>query len=142
MPDTSCMIAAVCAWHERHGAAADEIARRFRSAEAMLIAAPTLIESYAVLTRLPPPHRMAPEIALQIIEESFVDHGRLIALDGRSYRTLVHRLAGTQITGGRAYDAVIAECALRERGVTLLTFNERDFTPFTARGLAIVVPGR
>jgi predicted nucleic acid-binding protein len=71
-----------------------------------------------------------------------VGHGRVVALDGRSYRTLVRRLAETQITGGRAYDAVIAECALRERDVTLLTFNERDFTPFTARGLAIVVPGR
>lgn len=136
------MIAAVCAWHERHVDAADEITRRLRSAELMLIAAPTLIESYAVLTRLPPPHRMAPEVVLQIIEESFVGHGRVVALDGRSYRTLVHRLAETQITGGRAYDAVIAECALRERDVTLLTFNERDFTPFTARGLAIVVPGR
>jgi predicted nucleic acid-binding protein len=136
------MIAAVCAWHERHADAADEITRRLRSAEPMLIAAPTLIESYAVLTRLPPPHRMAPEVVLQVIEESFVGHGRVVALDGRSYRTLVHRLAETQTTGGRAYDAVIAECALRERDVTLLTFNERDFTPFTARGLAIVVPGR
>ena len=105
------MIAAVCAWHERHADAADEITRRLRSAELMLIAAPTLIESYAVLTRLPPPHRMAPEVVLQIIEESFVGHGRVVALDGRSYRTLVHRLAETQITGGRAYDAVIAECA-------------------------------
>ena len=97
----------------------------------MLIAAPTFIESYAVLTRLPPPHRMAPEVVLQIIEESFVGHGQVVALDGRSYRTLVHRLADTSVTGGRAYDAVIAECALRERDVTLLTFNERDFTPFT-----------
>ena len=85
------MLAAVCAWHERHADAADEITRRLRSAELMLIAAPTLIESYAVLTRLPPPHRLAPEVVLQIIEESFVGHGRVVALDGRSYRTLVDR---------------------------------------------------
>ena len=136
------MIAAVCAWHERHVDAAGEITRRLRSAQPMVIAAPTLIECYAVLTRLPPPHRMAPEVVLQLIEESFVGQGRVVALDGRSYRTLVHRLAETLITGGRAYDAVIAECALHERDVTLLTFNERDFTVFAARGLAIVVPGR
>lgn len=136
------MIAAVCAWHERHADAAGEITRRLRAAEPMFLAAPAVVESYAVLTRLPPPHRMAPGVALQVIEGSFTGHGRIVALDGRSYRTLVHQLAETQITGGRAYDAVIAECALRERDVTLLTFNERDFAPFTARRLVIIVPGR
>jgi len=136
------MVAAVCAWHERHDDAAGEIARRLRAAEPMLVAAPAAVECYAVLTRLPPPHRMGPSAALQAIEGSFVDHGRIVALDGRSYRTLIRRLAETRITGGRSYDAVIAECALRERDVVLLTFNESDFASFTARGLAIVVPGR
>ena len=142
LPDTSCMIATVCAWHEHHGRAADEIGRRLRAAEPMFIAAPAVIEAYAVLTRLPPPHRMAPAAALAVIEGSFMGHGRIIALDGRSYRRLVHRLVEMQIGGGQAYDAVIAECALREPEVALLTFNENDFSPFTGRGLVIVVPGR
>ena len=136
------MIAAVCAWHEHHGDAADEIRRRLRAAERMLVAAPAVVESYAVLTRLPPPHRVAPAIALQLIEGSFTRQGQIIALGARSYRMLVHRLAEAQIAGGRAYDAVIAECALREPDVALLTFNESDFSPFARRGLAIVVPGR
>jgi predicted nucleic acid-binding protein len=142
LPDTSCMIAAVCGWHEHHADAADEIARRLRAAESMLVAAPAIVEAYAVLTRLPPPHRIAPAVALQLIEGNFTGQGRLIALDARSYRTLVHRLAESQISGGQTYDAVIAECALREHDVALLTFNERDFAPFAARGLTVVVPGR
>jgi predicted nucleic acid-binding protein len=136
------MIAAVCAWHEHHTDAADEITRRLRAEEPMFIAAPAMVESFAVLTRLPPPHRMAPATALALIEGSFLRQARIIALDGRSYRTLVHRLAETQIAGGRVYDGVIAECALRERDMALLTFNEHDFSAFSGRGLTIVVPGR
>ena len=108
----------------------------------MFIAAPAMVESFAVLTRLPPQHRMAPATALNLIEGSFLRQARIIVLDGRSYRALVHRLAETQITGGQVYDAVIAECALRERDTALLTFNEHDFSAFAGRGLTIVVPGR
>ena len=126
------MIAAVCAWHEHHTDAADEITRRLRAEEPMFIAAPAMVESFAVLTRLPlriawhqPPHWPSSR-------GSFLRQARIIALDGRSYRTLVHRLAETQITGGRVYDGVIAECALRERDMALLTFNEHESRPFLA----------
>jgi len=51
--DTSCMVAAVCTWHEHHAAAAGEIERRLGRGERMAIPAPALVEAYAVLTRLP-----------------------------------------------------------------------------------------
>jgi hypothetical protein len=49
------MIAAVCGWHEHHSRALDEIERRFGRREALVAAAPALVEAYAVLTRLPAP---------------------------------------------------------------------------------------
>ena len=61
---------------------------------------------------------------------------------GRSYRALLRRAADAGSAGGRTYDAVIAECALREPDVTLLAFNADDFEPFATRGLEVVVPGR
>jgi predicted nucleic acid-binding protein len=142
LPDTSCMVAAVCAWHEHHQAAQSELARRLRDDEPMLVAGPALVESYAVLTRLPPPHRLSTRDAHRLIETSFVENGRVVALEGRAYRGLLAAMAAEGIAGGRAYDTVIAECTLRERGVTLLTFNADDFAPFAGRGLEIVVPGR
>jgi len=51
------MIAAVCSWHEQHEAAANEIERRLAGRAKMIVAAPALVEAYAVLTRLPPPHQ-------------------------------------------------------------------------------------
>lgn len=132
----------MCAWHEHHQAAQSELARRLRDDEPMLVAGPALVESYAVLTRLPPPHRLSTRDAHRLIEASFVENGRVVALEGRGYRVLLATMVAEGIAGGRAYDAVIAECTLRERGVTLLTFNADDFASFASRGLAIVVPGR
>ena len=143
LPDTSCIVAAVCGWHEHHSRAGDKIERRLRRAETMLIAAPALVEAYAVLTRLPPPHRLCPTDALALLEANFMAAGRIIALDGRSYRkllTLLRRAPRDGIAGGRTYDAVIAACALKSKGTRLLTFNASDFSPFSRRGLRVVVP--
>jgi predicted nucleic acid-binding protein len=58
LPDTSCMIAAVCSWHEHHEAAANDMERRLAGRAKVIVAAPSLIEAYAVLTRFLPPHRL------------------------------------------------------------------------------------
>jgi hypothetical protein len=51
------MIAVICTGHEHHERVAKEIARRLDRGEAMIAAAPALVEAYAVLTRLPSPYR-------------------------------------------------------------------------------------
>jgi hypothetical protein len=66
------MIAAVCSWHEHHEAAANEIERRLAARAKMIVAAPALVEAYAVLTRLPPPHRLSPQTALTLLENNFI----------------------------------------------------------------------
>ncbi len=142
LPDTSCMIAAVCGWHEHHERAAAEIERRLRRGETMVVAAPALVEAYAVLTRLPSPHRLAPEVALEILEASFLSGRRILALGGPGYRTLLQQGPRRGISGGRAYDAVIEACARRGRATTLLTFNLGDFSPLGDPSLAIVAPER
>jgi predicted nucleic acid-binding protein len=141
-PDTSCMVAAVCGWHETHQAAREAIERRLRRTETMLVAGPALIEAYAVLTRLPAPHRLAAADALALLDANFIGLGRVVALDAGAYRTLVRRAPGEGVSGGRTYDAVIAACALKGKATTLLTLNEPHFAPFAAAGLEIVVPGR
>src|SRR5206468_11098109 len=112
LPDTSCMVAAVCGWHQHHERAASEIHRRLRRDEPLIVAGPALVEAYAVLTRLPPPHRVSAPDALAVLLGSFVDAGRVVALDGRSYVSLLRRAPAEDVSGGRTYDAVIAACAL------------------------------
>lgn len=134
------MIAAVCTWHEHHTRAVEEIERRLSRGDTMIVAAPALVEAYAVLTRLPSPHRLSPADALALLESNFMNGAKIIALDGKSYRVLLHQAPGDGIAGGRTYDAVIAACAFQAKVATLLTFNERHFLAFAEKGIAIVVP--
>ena len=83
--DTSCMVAAVCGWHVRHAAAAAEIERRLDRGERMAIAAHAIAETYAVLTRLPAPHRLAPSDAWTLVRANFVDNASLVTLDGPAH---------------------------------------------------------
>lgn len=141
LPNTNCMVAALCAWHVYHARAQAEIDRRLARGERMLVAAPALVEAYAVLTRLPPPHRIARGDACSLLETNFLRGARLIALDGRGSRALLREAPQAGVAGGRTSDAVIAACALTSRGTVLVTFNPGDFVPFGRRGWRVFVPG-
>jgi predicted nucleic acid-binding protein len=139
LPDTSCMIAAVCAWHEHHDPAAEEIEGRLDQGEGMVVAASALVESYAVLTRLPPPHRLSPRDALALLEANFMSASRIVALDGKSYLSLLRRAPDEGVAGGRTYDAVIFACAFKAKASALLTFNESHFLSFVSGEIEIIV---
>ncbi|MGH9311938.1 MAG: PIN domain-containing protein [Vicinamibacterales bacterium] len=139
--DTSCMVAAVCAWHEHHAVALAEIEARLNRGERLAVAAPALVETYAVLTRLPPPHRLAPSTAWTLLEANFVGEVTTVALTGAAYRRLLRRLAKEGVAGGRTYDAVIGECARQAGADALLTFNPRHFDP-APDAVSIVEPHR
>ena len=138
--DTSCIIVAVCGWHKFQSEAAAEIERRLDRKERLATAAHALAEAYAVLTRMPAPHRLAPADALALIEGNFIDGTRVIALDAEGYRSLLKRAPRDGFSGGRTYDAIIAECAVRARAATLLTFNALHFQALDATQVRVVVP--
>jgi len=137
--DTSCIVACVCSWHVHHAQAVAEIEQRLAAKEKMATAAHAAAEAYAVLTRLPAPHRLAPADALALIDGNFLDGA--VALDAGGYRKLLRQVGAEGISGGRTYDAIIAECALRAKAAALLTFNARHFTNLETAGVQVVVPG-
>lgn len=137
--DTSCIVAAVCAWHEGHAVAADEIERRLDRGEVLTVPAPALVEAYAVLTRLPSPHRLSAADAWTLLATNFVQQATVVALTGAAYTTLLQRLAKEGVAGGRTYDAVIGECARQRQVAVLLTFNRRHFEP-PPDGVAVIEP--
>ena len=141
VPDASCMIAAVCAWHEFHDRTAAELEMRLERGERMVAAGPALVETYAVLTRLPAPHRLAPADAIALIDSNFMKRQGIVSLDGASHRALLSAAADAGIAGGQIYDAVIAECVVKARAAVFLTFNPRHFSQLAARKIEVVVPG-
>jgi predicted nucleic acid-binding protein len=137
--DTSCIVACVCSWHVHHAQAVSEIEARLAAGEKMMTAAHALAESYAVLTRLPAPHRLSPADALTLIESNFF--AAVVALDVDGYRSLLRQAGADGIAGGRTYDALLGACALRANAAALLTFNERHFNNMEAASVRVVVPG-
>ena len=107
----------------------------------MVLAAHALAETYAVLTRFPPPRRVAPSQALSLIESTFVgtaDH--VAALEGPAFLAVLRRAAVMGTAGGRVYDAIIAACAEQAGVSTLLTFNVAHFRPLVGQGVEVLAP--
>ena len=138
LPDTSCLVAAVCSWHEHHAATVEELARRAKRREGIVMAAPALVEAYAVLTRLPPPYRLRPQDAFAILEGSW---GRMevVAMAGAETWPFLRALPASAVAGGSSYDALVAACARKAKADVLLTWNVRDFER-VAEGLDVTAP--
>jgi len=139
LADTSCLVAAVCSWHEHHSATRGELEERARRGENLAVAAHTLLEAYAVLTRLPPPYRLRPADALALVE-AVRERCGLVALTATETWSLVRSLPAGGIAGGSTYDALVAACARKAKAQVVLTWNVRDFAR-VAEGLEVVSPG-
>lgn len=134
------MIAAVCSWHERHARVLATIERRLDRGARLVVAAHALLETYAVLTRLPPPHRLAPADAWALVNANFVEAAQVVAAESQSYIALLSNLADAGVAGGRSYDALIA-ATLADLQLEFLTLNPRHFDRVHA-GLSIVDAAR
>jgi predicted nucleic acid-binding protein len=139
LPDTSCLVAAVCSWHEHHAATAEELTRRSKRREEMVMAAPALVEAYAVLTRLPPPYRLRPQDALAVMVGSW-GKVEVVAMTGAETWPFLRALPGSGIAGGSSYDAHVAACARKAKAGVILTWNVRDFER-VAEGVEVASPG-
>jgi predicted nucleic acid-binding protein len=124
--DTSVVVAAFAAWHEGHDAAAAALTRRPR------LPAHVVIESYSVLTRLPPPHRAPAAVVVAFLSARFP--GAPLTLSGAAQRSLVGLAAREGLTGGAVYDALVAATAKRA-GATLLTRDRRAIIAYEAVGV-------
>lgn len=137
--DTSCLVAAVCGWHRHHDATRRDIERRDAAGENLVLAAHSLAEAFSVLTRLPEPHRLRPEDALDLIEANWGET-RLIALNGSDYRSTLRRCRDAGVGGGAVYDALIAACAVKARVETLVTWDIAGFERFLEDDPAVRTP--
>jgi predicted nucleic acid-binding protein len=138
--DTSCLVAAVCGWHQDHETTRREIERREAAGDTVVLSAHSLAEAYAVLTRLPEPHRMRPQDALAVLEANWAQ-ARTVALTALDYRSTLKRCGDVGIGGGAVYDALIAACARKAGARELVTWNVADFERFLEDEPLVVSPG-
>ncbi|MEW6753351.1 MAG: PIN domain-containing protein [Candidatus Latescibacterota bacterium] len=137
--DSSVVVAALLAWHEHHAAARQELEAAMEQFP-LLIPVPALVESYAVMTRLPAPHRLRPADAYALLRENFAASARADGLSGEECWALLERLAAGTVAGGRTYDAQILAAAVKSRARVLLTLNVAHFAPLAPEGMEIRSP--
>lgn len=125
--DTSVIVAALLTWHEHHSPARRALESAMEEGPLVLPVA-TLVESYAVLTRLPAPHRLSPRDAHALLRDNFAGAARVEGLDGDECWAMLASLAAQSIAGGRTYDAQILAAAVKGGAGVLLTLNAADFT--------------
>jgi predicted nucleic acid-binding protein len=97
------------------------------------------LEFYSVTTRLPEEYRLEPEIALRFVREEILSRFTIHDLPAESREEFLIAAVREGTTGGRIYDAHIAEIA-RQAGARLVaTENRRHFTPLLRHGIRVLV---
>jgi len=109
-------VAAFASWHEGHRASVAALDRKPR------VPAHVLIETYSVLTRLPPPHRAEADLVVAFLAQRFRDSP--LTLPARAHVALLQTASESGLAGGAIYDAIVAATA-RHAGATLLTRDHR-----------------
>jgi predicted nucleic acid-binding protein len=127
--DTSVIVAAFASWHEQHVVALRALQARPRLPVACAL------ETYAVLTRLPAPHRADPRLVGDFLAANFEGPGIGLSVD-EDGPTLIATLAERGISGGAAYDAVIGLVCQRANA-TLVTLDERARSTYERIGVRV-----
>lgn len=130
--DTSVVVAGFASWHAGHRPALAALARKPR------VPAHVLIETYSVLTRLPPPHRAPADVVAGFLRDRFGEAP--LTLPPRAYLALVVSMAAVDLTGGAIYDALIAAC-VRNADATLLTRDQRALPVYERVGVRYELVG-
>jgi predicted nucleic acid-binding protein len=124
--DTSLVVAAFASWHENHGRARPALDGGLRLIEHCAL------ETYSVLTRLPPPHRCPGVVVRDFIRMRFPEP--FLRLEPAAYREFVLELCERDVTGGAAYDALVAATAAGCRA-ELLTCDRRAAAVYERYGV-------
>jgi predicted nucleic acid-binding protein len=98
------------------------------------------LELYSVATRLPPEYRLSAADAVTLIEEEVFGRMTVHDLAPGSQRSFLHALGQEGITGGRVYDAHIAEVARAAGATVIVTDNRRHFLAALRHGIRVETP--
>jgi predicted nucleic acid-binding protein len=126
--DTSVVVALLTDWHEGHPA----VVAALRDEPEIRLPAHAALEAYSVLTRLPPPHRLAPGPVQELIDRRFPEPW--LELDADGHRELLRQATDLRLLGGGVYDALVAATA-RAAGALLLSRDRRAAPVYRALGV-------
>jgi predicted nucleic acid-binding protein len=136
--DSSVLVAAHLPTHPEHVASSAWLRQATRGAYDLVVAAHSLAEVYAVLTRLPLRPPISPKAAQQFLDQNVLKKGSVVALSPDEYRAVIDDAVRERWVGGIIYDALIAKVADRAHVDRLITLNVGHFQRVWPAGAARV----
>jgi predicted nucleic acid-binding protein len=129
LADTSVAVPLILGGHEHH----DEMVAALTNRPQRGLAGHAAFETYSVLTRLAPPNRLSPEVAMRAISHNF-PHTRHLAPEAAA--RLCASLPRLDVSGGAVFDALVGAVA-REHDAVLLTRDRRAQATYWALGVRV-----
>ncbi|MDQ4119813.1 MAG: VapC toxin family PIN domain ribonuclease [Actinomycetota bacterium] len=123
--DTSVLVAAFARWHEAH----TEAAAAVRASDGLV--EHVAVETFSVLTRLPPPRRVPPGIVVDFLDHHYPG----LRLPGVRSADVLGTARDAGIVGGAVYDLLVGLSA-RDAGAVLLSLDRRATATYAAAGVA------
>jgi len=99
------------------------------------------LEFYSVATRLPEEFRLPPRDALRLLQAEILERLDVFDLPARGRLPLLRDAVADGVTGGRIYDAHIAEVARVSGARFVVTENRRHFTGLLRHGVLVLTAG-
>lgn len=118
------VLAAFTEGHVHHDASALALLRAEKKHASCAVH--SLAEFYSALTRMPGRYRARHEEGILFLEE-LKRRLTFVALDAEEYLSALVGFAEQGIVGGRMYDALLAQCAMKARAEIILTWNVAHF---------------
>lgn len=125
--DTSVLVPALVETHKHHKQAMPWLKKVYDKEVDLIISGHSLLELFAVLTRLPLTPRISGATATYLIMEAIEQHAEIILLDVIEYKEILKEMVTLGFSGGVIYDAVILKAAEKAGAEAVITFNMKDF---------------
>ena len=124
--DTSVIIAAVHANHPVHLSSSRWLDEAFDMHD-VVVAHHSLLEAYAVLTRLPAQYRVGPSEAETVLRETVQENARLAPFSAEAMWNFMTGMTALPAAGGAAYDGFIVRLLCEAGAEAIVTYNVDDF---------------
>src|SRR5947209_18328934 len=125
--DTNVLVAAFLQSHPHHNTARPVLEQVKAGQDEGFVAAHSLAEVYAVLTRLPGGNQVAPAVAWQLISENILKDFTVVSLTSREYGDTLEKAAANGVEGGKTYDALLLAAGAKSGADRIYTSNVRHF---------------
>lgn len=122
--DTSVLVAAVQRIHPNHAESLKALS--LASKRDAACGAHTVAETFSVLTRMPPPHRVPPEAAWVFLGQ-IRERLTIITLDEEDYFATMEQTVAAKRAGALIFDALLLQCARKANAERIYTWNARHF---------------